>query len=242
MKQLLLIGLVLLNYTVNAQIEITEKEEPEIKEIMITPVKVSNNEIYFVSNWSNTNRSLSVNEGLFADSLGDRANEVNLNTWSFGLGLRNRLHKHFGWEGGIWFLRNGESYNFEDTDTAYMYNTTYSYIGMPVKASFLYGEDIQLIASAGVIPQMFMRYKQDIEYTDSQNTTTKESVKTNSGYNSFVMSAVFNVGGKVKFGNRWSLIVLPEYRLQLNSSYQKTDSYIHKGRAFGVTFGLTMSL
>lgn len=242
MKNIVLFLFLLIQLTVLGQIEISEETQNEIKEINPIPKKPSNSEIYFVTNWSTTNRSLTENEGLFSDSLGTRADETSLNTWSFGLGMRNRLNKYLGWEGGIWFLRNGESYLFEGSDSTYMYNSTYSYIGMPLKLSFLYGDDFQLIASAGLIPQMFIKYRQDIEWTDSNNTKDKETIKTNSGYSSFVMSAVFNVGGKVKFGDRWSLIVLPEYRLQLNSSYLKNDPYIHKGRAFGVTFGLTMAL
>jgi hypothetical protein len=33
--------------------------------------------------------------------------------------------------------------------------------------------------------------------------------------------------------------VSPEYRLQLNSTFDSKDAYIHKGKALGVSFGLT---
>ena len=225
-----------------AQIEMSEpeKREPKKKEIGETIEKST--EVYFLTNWSVTYRSLVPNDGLFGDSLGQREDETSLNKWSFGIGLRNRLNEHLGWEGGLAFIRNGESFASSAEDTSFQYKTTYSYIGMPLKLSFLYGNDIQLIASAGVIPQIFMQYNQDQAWTTSSNESLSQNISTKSGYNSFALSSVFNVGAKFKFSDNWSLLVLPEYRIQLTSTYRSTDSYVHKGSAFGVSFGLTIAI
>ncbi|MEN9999894.1 MAG: hypothetical protein RI922_2884 [Bacteroidota bacterium] len=202
----------------------------------------SGTSLYFITNWSATNRSLTVNGDLFGDSLGERAKETGLNTWSFGLGFQNQLSKHLLWDGGISFLSNGESYSFVATDTAYSYQTSYSYISMPVRLNYTVGNDFKFYAGAGLIPQMFMGYKQERQWTRADNSDETETIKAKNGYNSFVISAVMNVGMMVNFNNGWSLLVSPEARFQLNSSYMDQDAYIHKGRAYGVTFGLVRHL
>lgn len=230
-----------------SQIEIsneTQNEPKEEKEIIIEndveddfPV-----EVFFVVNRSLTSRVLKENDGLFAKPLGKRAEEINLKTWSYGIGFRSQLNKHIGWEGGISYLQNGESYAFEGTDTTFNYQTTYSYLSMPVKFYFVHGDALKIIAGGGFIPQMFFGYKQEQQWTTSLDASEDAVIKEKSGYNSFVISAVFNAGVQLNLGGDWSLIVLPEYRIQLNSSYVENDQYTHHGRAFGVTFGLTLKL
>lgn len=218
-----------------AEKEVLKKE----KEDKTTDGKTS---IYFLTNWSKTNRLLKENGDLFGDSLGTRADENPLNTWSFGIGIRNVVHPFIFWEGGISYYRNGESYIFQGTDTMFSYQTYYNYIAMPVKINAFYGENFKWHAGVGLIPQMFINYRQEQQWQDSENTTGKKTIKTKSGYNSFVVSAVFSAGLTMNFNNGWALFATPEARIQLNSSYTKTDSYIHKGRAYGISFGLIRNL
>lgn len=216
-----------------------KKSESDSTKVKKEPTGTS---IYFVSNWSSTNRSLTENGDLFGEPLGERANETGLNTWSFGLGFQNEFAKHFMWDGGISFLRNGESYSFVGTDTAYSYQTTYSYISMPLRVNYVIGKDFKFYAGGGLVPQMFLGYKQDRQWTRADNSEESETIKSKSGYNSFVISAVINVGMMMNFNNGWSLLVSPEARFQLNSSYMNQDAYVHKGKAYGVTFGLVRHL
>lgn len=216
-----------------------KKSESDSTKVKKEPTGTS---IYFVSNWSATNRSLTENGDLFGEPLGERANETGLNTWSFGLGFQNEFAKHFMWDGGISFLRNGESYSFVGTDTAYSYQTTYSYISMPLRVNYVIGKDFKFYAGGGLVPQMFLGYKQDRQWTRADNSEESETIKSKSGYNSFVISAVVNVGMMMNFNNGWSLLVSPEARFQLNSSYMNQDAYVHKGKAYGVTFGLVRHL
>jgi hypothetical protein len=216
-----------------------KKSESDSTKVKKEPTGTS---IYFVSNWSATNRSLIENGDLFGEPLGERAVETGLNTWSFGLGFQNEFAKHFMWDGGISFLRNGESYSFVGTDSAYSYQTTYSYISMPLRVNYVIGKDFKFYAGGGLVPQMFLGYKQDRQWTRADNSEESETIKSKSGYNSFVISAVVNVGMMVNFNNGWSLLVSPEARFQLNSSYMNQDAYVHKGKAYGVTFGLVRHL
>jgi len=197
---------------------------------------------YIVSNWATTNRSLTENEGLFGDSLGKRADESALNMWSFGVGLRNKLNKYLFWDGGLAFYKNGERYRFEGVDTMFAYQTYYNYIAMPLRLNAVFGNDFKWNAGIGLVPQMFTKYRQEQQWETSTFSKGDETIETKSGYNSFVLSAVFNIGLTIEFQSNWALMISPEARIQLNSSYGKTDAYIHKGRSYGVSFGLVRNL
>jgi hypothetical protein len=227
-------------FSVNAQIEISSEESKPVK-----PEQKEWNydtEVFGWANYSLTSRTLVENVGLFGDTLGVRADEGKLKTWSFGIGLRNKITDHVAWEGGIAFYRNGESYLFEGVDTLSSYETTYSFISMPIKVNYLMGSKVQLIAAAGIIPQMFMRYKQVGKNEDVNGTETEFEFKTRSGYSSFVLSGVLNVGVQLQMSDRTKIFVIPEFRQQFTSTYTDKDSFIHKGRALGCNFGITVGL
>jgi hypothetical protein len=204
--------------------------------------KESTTAAYLVSNCSKSYRLLEKNGDIYGDTLGVRADEKNLTTWSFGIGMQSQINKHLMWDGGIALLRNGESYSYSATDSSFSSQTYYSYISMPVRINYTIGKDIKLYAGVGLIPQMFTGYRQEQQWTTSTNAKVEETLKTKNGYNSFVLSSVFNLGLIINFQNNWSLMVSPEARIQLTSSYQKLDGFVHKGRAYGVTFGLTRNL
>ncbi len=199
-------------------------------------------ELYFGTNWSRTFRVLEENGDLFGKPLGERANEIHQNRWSFGLGFRNRVHEHIQIEGGIGFVRNGEDYSFVGIDTSFMYQTTYSYISMPVKVYYTYGTDVRFFAGGGVVPQMFIKYKQEQQWVTSTNTPGKNSISKNNGLNSFVTSVVANVGVQLKYSESWSLYFMPEYRWQLSNSNSKNDAYKHFARALGFNIGFAYQL
>lgn len=241
MMRLFLLALMIL--TMNhgwSQIEISEEtQEEEVKEPVVDN---RNNEAYFLTNWSVTHSKLIENDAPFGDSLGNRANEDKLNRWSYGIGIRSRLNDYLSWEGGISLLRNGESYLYETADSMYSYNTTYMYVGMPIKVMFTYGQKFRLYAGAGILPQLFIQFRQDQEWLTTLDYREKNTVKTNNGYNSFVFSLVFNAGFQFDITDNMALFVIPEYRHQLTSSYEKQDDYKHFGRALGLNLGLTYKL
>ena len=246
LSSLLIIGLVTIVPKLNGQIEIGGEEavEPveEQKELLIVEKKEDATEIYLVSNWSRTSSLLTESEELSAEPLGDREFESFLNTWPFGLGYRTRVNKYLSIQGGISYLRNGESFKYETPDSLFTYNTTYSYIAMPVKALFTYGNEIKVFAGGGLTPQLFSDYRQDLEWETEKNATGSETIKRKNGYSSFVLSASVNIGVQLKFSKRWAFLFMPEYRIQLTDSYEQLDAYDHFGRALGFDLGLTMYL
>lgn len=250
MKVVLAIVFAFLTNFLHAQIEIGG-DEPETKVDKKKEYKKmkrdslsldGNTSVHFYANYSGTNRVLTVNEGLFGDSLGQRADEIGTNNWSFGLSVSSNLKHGFSWEGGLRYLRNGEAYSFEDIDTMHTYTTTYHYVGLPVKVNYSYGTKLRVSASIGLMPQMFNRYIQDRKWKNSENIETEETFKTTSGYNTVLISALVNLGLHYAYSEKWEIFVQPEYRRQLSSSYTKQDSYKHYATALGFNFGITRNL
>ena len=202
----------------------------------------STTSLLLYSNWSSTFRKLEVNEGLFADSIGARGDEVKSSLWSFGLGFRNNLTKNLSWEGGLALQKNGEEYLYEETDTLYKYSSEYHYISMPIKLYYRYGNSFRVIGGVGVVPQMLVKYEQDLETRSTSDIETSEKFKTTIGYSSFVVSTVFNLGIEYDITSKVTLLVIPEYKLQLTSSYLKTNSFKHYGRSFGLNIGVLFEL
>lgn len=202
----------------------------------------STSSFYIITNWSNTYRRLEENEGLFGDSLGVRADETPYNRWSFGIGVRSMLTDQIMFEGGISYMRNGEQYSFEESDTSYIYTSQYSYIAMPLKLNYTFGNKIKLILGGGIVPQMFLGNKKNVTWTSKDLTDGKEEIKTKQGYNTFVVSGVLNLGLEYEATPMVSVLFVPEFKTQFNSSFGKFDSYKHYGRSIGFNIGLTYKL
>jgi hypothetical protein len=244
MKQFLVVLTFFVSLNADSQILLEEakpaKDNP-VKELS-QAVSVGQTAVYAITNWSKTFRTLESNTGYFGDSLGTRVDETLIQNWSFGLGLRNRINRFLVWDGGMYFSRNGEQYAFAGIDTTFAYQTTYSYIGMPLRINLSMGKDIQWHIGAGLLPQMFVQYTQKQQWTTTLNSSDSQVIKTNSGYNPFVISAIFNAGVQFNFASGWGVIISPELRIQLNSTYQKQAAYIHKARAYGISFGLIKNI
>lgn len=199
-------------------------------------------EIFIGSNCSSSFRYLTENGAIFGKPLGTRSDEKSLTTWSYSLGFRNYLHKHVALEGGVSYIKNGESYQLKNKDTAMNYQTTYSYIAMPIRLYYSMGDQIRFLIGGGIIPQMFNGYRQDQQWTNHKGETGTTTIKTKNNYNSFVLSACLDASLQIRYSKSFSIFITPEYRWQLNSTYLNIDNYIHKARAFGVNFGFVYQL
>ena len=233
----------------HAQIEVPEPSEEE-EEVVVDELLLLDEvktEAIVYANWSNTNRVLrpnSANDGLFGEPLGIREDEQNLNVWSYGIAFRSDLRNRFMWQGGISWIRNGETFNYEatDSDSTFAYQTFYNYVAMPLKVMFKYGYRVRFYGGLGLTPQMFFSYRQEQQWTTVNNTQLDETIKTRNGYNSFVLSGTVTAGVQLRFNKGSSIFIEPEYRIHLTNSYGAIDSYEHFGRAFGVNMGLTFPI
>lgn len=226
-------------------VEQTDKKEEKGRDSLKRPPASQNQastSIYFITNYSLNNRTLSENGELFGDTLGPRADEFGLKSWSFAVGLQNKLSENFFWDGGIGWYRNGEQYLFEETDTMFAYQNIYNYVVMPIRINAAFGETLRWSIGAGLMPQMFAGYRQEQQWKTTTSSTGDETIKTTIGYNSFLISTLFNASITIDMSMGWSLLISPEARFQLNTSYGKYSPYIHKNRSYGVTFGLLKHL
>lgn len=243
-KYLLGVFVMLISYCSYSQVELskeTTKKEKKKKSIE-SDKELSSTSVFVITNWSSTSRKLIENKGLFGDSLGERSNETSLNLWSFGIGLRTQIHEYIAWEGGINYTKNGEQYKYDETDSMYNYQSRYSYLSMPIKVYFTYGEKWKLLAGVGIVPQMFVGYEKNEQWRDAEGNEDESSSKLKIGYNSFVFSTVFNVGVQYQISKRIGVLLMPEYKMQLSTSYLKTSSYKHFGRSLGGNVGLIINL
>ncbi len=207
-----------------------------------TVVRKSGISAVIYANWSSTYRALKVNEGVFAKPIAQRSDETWTSFWSYGIGFQSEISNHFSWEGGMALQRNGEKYSFEEADTLYSYTTRYSYIAMPIKVYYKTGKAVKLIAGIGVVPQIFLGYKQDINWKSKNGIKGSEERKETVGYNSFVLSSVFNLGVEFEMNENWDVFILPEYRLQLTNGYGEKLAYKHFARAIGFNMGLLINI
>ena len=210
----------------------------------IKSFKDINSNFYISMNISSSFRDLKTNEEFLYVPLNERVNETPLNTNSFILGINSRIFKGLGWDGAISFMQNGEQYSFSEKDTSFSYKTKYTYFSMPIRIhyNFDFTKRIGLKLGAGIIPSLFINYKQDQNWETLGGSSESNFIQTDVGFN----SAIFNLNTYLYFTYRLSqefgFFIGPEYRYQLSNSYQTTADYKHYTRAFGVTFGFCKRL
>jgi len=201
--------------------------------------------VYLNTNYSNTFRSLKPNDNLFGEDIGKRADEMNANFWSFGIGIRTFLSDHIRFTTGLGFVRNGEKYSFLGEDSTFKYTTTYRYVTMPLILDFVYGKELKFSIGGGVMPQMMLGYTQEQNWTNSVNAKgsfTDKRKGTDQLFNPFILSAVVNAGVQYKHSTYWSIYFIPEVRFQLPNTFSKNAPYIQKATAIGFNLGLSYQL
>ena len=235
MKSLPFIVFLLFVNAVNSQIEVMKKPKKDT---------LFRNKAYGFLNITNVNRTLSPNQDFLPQDIGDRANETSLKTYSFGLGLKGHITKTIIWDGGMSYLQNGEQYEFSPitNDTSFSYQTYYKYIAMPLRLNFTVGKTIQFYGGVGILPQLFLSYRQNQQWETSLGSKGSDVIKAKSNYNSFITSVLFNLGLSITADNGYGLFISPEYRYQLQNGYGKLSSFFHKNFGFGISFGVSKEL
>jgi hypothetical protein len=235
MKSLPFIVFLLFVNAVNSQIEVMKKPKKDT---------LFRNKAYGFLNITNVNRTLSPNQDFLPQDIGDRANETSLKTYSFGLGLKGHITKTIIWDGGMSYLQNGEQYEFSPitNDTSFSYQTYYKYIAMPLRLNFTVGKTIQFYGGVGILPQLFLSYRQNQQWETSLGSKGSDVIKDKSNYNSFITSVLFNLGLSITADNGYGLFISPEYRYQLQNGYGKLSSFVHKNFGLGISFGVSKEL
>jgi hypothetical protein len=204
----------------------------------------TNSCFYFEAIRFNSSRDLAVNSDFLAKPLGERAFETSYVRWGFTLGMTLPISKVLFFEGGLSYLRNGEQYSWKssENDSSFSYQTSYSYISMPLQVKIQGGLRLKYFLATGLQPQLFQSFRQKQQWTNDVNTKYSATLKDNSDLNSFVISWITTAGLALELSKLYGIRISAQYRNQLNSSYLKTGDYIHKANGLGFAFGLTRKL
>lgn len=246
MIRTLVVLLFFLPTLVVAQIEIGGEEikpvKKEKKETKKDESTLGGSTFYVGPNFVFTNRLLKENDGYFGDSLGYRVNEIGVSTYNLEIGFRTELNDFLEFDGGVAYIRSGESYTFkaDDSDSSYQYTNWYHSFGMPLKLHYYTGRKIKFFAGAGVMPHMTMKKVQDLKWTDAEGSGESETIREKKEKLSpFLLSAVADLGVNYTFNSGWGVYAALNYRRQLTSSFAKTYSFKHYAYSYGLSIGLT---
>jgi hypothetical protein len=184
---------------------------------------------------------LTQNTSFLSVPLGERANETSLKVWSYQIGLCSPLTKHLSFDGGLAMIQTGEQYawNSTTTDSSFLYTTKYRYFGMPLQVKYQTGKDVVFFIGAGVMPQLFQSYQQEIAWTDSLGNAGKKTLNDESMCQSFVLSAVASTGIQLHFKSNYGLRFSLNYRYQLTNSYGPYQYFKHFSSGIGGGIALT---
>ena len=188
-----------------------------------------------------TSPNLLQNTDFLTIPLGERANETPLKVWSFQAGICAPITKHFSIDGGLAWMQNGEQYNWtsNSTDSSYAYTTKYRYFGMPLQLKYQTGKDFVFFVGAGLSPQLFQSYQQDIRWTDSLGNASKQSLKDENMCETFVLSAIASTGIQIHFKSNYGLRLSVQYRHQLSNGYGPYQYFKYFSTGIGGGIALT---
>ncbi len=238
MKKIFFVFLLLDFSQANSQI-VGAKDEPASK-IKIIP----QTSFYLEAGRLKTGRDLLVNSDFLAKPLGEREFETEANHWNFTLGISLPIQKFIYFDGGMTFLRNGEEYTWQssENDSSFSYQTTYSYISMPLQLKIQGGNVLKYFLALGLQPQLLQSYRKNQQWTNEVNTKYSETIKISDDCNSFALSLISSAGIELAMSKYYGIKLSMQYRKQLSNTYLKTADYIHRARGFGFGFGLTRTL
>lgn len=244
MKYFLTIMLSAFSLFLSAQI-ITNKEQAEEKEEIFEAKEIKSKtgtELYFGASPAFTYRTLEINEGIFAQPLAYRENEVGEWTTGINAGVRTQLAKHLKFEIGVGYASNRESYEFREPDSVFSYVNTYRHISFPMRLAYSYGNEIAFYGGIGVIPKAFVSMKNELTTLDiNNNDDTVETIETDK-FNFFLLDAVATVGTQIKLSDHYGIYAMLEGRRQLTNNFNAQSAYVRKAFALGFNFGIEIYL
>lgn len=247
-KQLLTLSIVIISVPAMAQIT-SGKSEEKVQEVPPAVKRIPSEGLdefcfYLGAGRVYANRTLESNAEPFGEPLGIRADETGLKTWSFQVGMRNRVHRFVSYDAGFALDRFGESYEYDDpdSDSTFSYTTRYTYYSMPIQVLFTYGKDARFFVGGGLQPQLLGGYRQKTEWTTTLSSTGDSEIKKTDGLNGFGLAALVSFGVQLRFSKTTSVYVLPSFAWNLTDTYDKQADYIHKSQSFNLKFGALIHL
>lgn len=239
MKKYLSLTLLCLSFFGNTQIVSVDTPPSEKK----TKKKVkTDTELYFGVSPAYTYRTLTINDGLFAQPIGHRVNETAKWTTGFNVGIRNKISEHVKLEIGAGYSSNEEYFDFTENDSVFRYTNTYRNLTFPIRLAYTYGEDISFYTGIGIIPKAFLSMKREETVLDTNRREETTISIEREKFNLFLVDAVITVGTQIKLNPNYGLFAMIEARRQLNNNYNRQSAYIRKPYALGFNVGIEIYL
>ena len=223
-----------------AQLEMNGKPSPNKREQLKAPTQVCFEAFSFSSH-----RMLSPNPDFLNTPLGERAKEVPLRLWSYGLGLQTGLGKWLRFDGGLQFVQNGEQYDYSDaqSDSTFHYENRYRYIGMPLSLNVHWGNAFKIFAGPGITPLIFSQFVQNTRWTSALGSKEDDKIKVkNNEYASSALEVFGQIGAQWTGKSGWGGMVKAVYRKQVTNTYSKYNEAVHSSFGWGIGVGITKKL
>lgn len=223
-----------------AQLEMNGKPSSQQREQLKAPTQVCLEAFSF-----NSHRILSPNPNFLNTPLGERANEVPLRLWSYGLGLQTGLGKWLRFDAGLQFVQNGERYNYSESqsDSTFQYENRYRYLGMPMSLNVHWGGNFKLFAGPGITPLIFSQFVQNTRWTSALGSKEDDKIKVkNNEYASSSLEVFGQIGAQWTGKSGWGGMVKAVYRKQVTNTYSKYNEAMHSAYGWGFGIGITKKL
>lgn len=220
----------------------TPKEEPEEKVKKERNKSKSGVEMFFGVSPAYTYRTLEINEGLFAQPIGERENEEGLWTVGYHLGVRTPLSNRIKLEIGAGYYANKEKNDVQSTDSILGYENTYQHISFPLRLVYSFGNEIKFYGGVGIIPKAFLSMSRKETTLDINNKETTQKYRERDNYNLFLLDGVVTIGAQFQLNDNYGIYASLEGRRQFTNNYNNQSPYIRKPYALGFNFGIEIYL
>jgi hypothetical protein len=246
MRQILTITALIFSCSVNyAQIssgKVENKIEKPKKEKVKDSIQVTLNENWFYlgTGFQLNSRRLAEATTNFGKPLGIRLDEKAQNTWSFQLGVRNRVHNYLTIDGAIQYNRFEESYAYASTtsDSTYAYTRKYGFISVPIQGYLTFGTRLQFFIGGGFQAGIPIRLSLQTTFADSLGNETSTTIKKKETLNPFTFSLLSTLGVSYQFSNQWGMYVMPSFNYGLSNIYNKQQPHQQWLDGINVKFGV----
>jgi hypothetical protein len=222
---------------------ISQVVENNLDEQELENTSYSDDEVYFSIEPAYSYRLVEVNPKFLTGNVEALENEESVVLTSFTLGLRKNVSDNLIFDIGFGYSRNGESYNYESTDSLYEYSNTYRHLSFPVKLAFSSGEKLSWYFGVGLTPKAFLSLKSDLRYSNAFSSfVQEEEIVTRDGYNLFVVDASASIGVRFPLGDNAGLHLFTIGDYQLNNTYDSMSTIIRKAYRIGGAIGFYFKL
>jgi hypothetical protein len=182
---------------------------------------------------------LQQNSTIFGKPVGIRADEKVLSTFSYGIGVRNRLTKNFSLELGISFDSYQVSYKgfIPESNVDGSYYRKINTLSMPILGYYVHGNKrIQVLAGAGIAP--FIPLKKSVETTlNYPNSPFFQRQESLAGLTNFGFGVIVSGGIQYRFWRYGSFYLMPAYTMNLTNFYGKQEPHKEWYNSFNLRFG-----